>query len=185
MSDTRTPYISYFEDLARRHAQIAHDPATESAHRFFLELDYGKLLGGSPNNTSWNMVLMGYETDGIDNKHGERYERVTCVFDILKHVPDHDIENLQLTYAQARVIGREILDQCQYHIDHCEDRVLSEGIEPPYSIDWNSLRTIEVGPRYEDLFGYRFIVNILQETERIRVPQEDRWRSLPDDPPIF
>lgn len=165
----RAVYIAFFEDLARRHADIAHSSASKNTQRFFLELDYEKLMGATaPNNLGWNLVLMGYETNMNDNRHGSRMENVVCIFDVLKHVKAAaDGAALQAVYDQARDIGEELLIRArEMQDDPCAaiaDGHVSEDVEIPYSFRFNGKRTIEVGPRWDNFYGYRFSLDLLME----------------------
>jgi hypothetical protein len=183
MRDQRTDFFAYIEDLARRHVDIAHDPATKATKRFYLELDYEKLLGDTaPNNTGWNLVLMGYETSTDDNRHGRRVERITFIFDILKHVKQGDPTALQATYNQARIIGEELLAHMeQQQKDPCT-AVVSPDVLITYSLRMGTKRTTEVGPRWDHFFGYRFMADLLQEMPFRPTSAPDRWRLLGNEP---
>ena len=175
--DPRTQYIAYMEDLAKRHADIAHNPASKATTRFFLELDYEQLMGWTePQNTGWNLVLMGFETVMDDNHRNRWVEKVVCLFDILKHVKrKDDPAELQATYTQAREIGEEILARMRDHqADPCNAAV-SAGIEVPYALQWNSKRTIEVGPRWDNYHGYRFTVDLLMDQHVKRSSDPAKW----------
>lgn len=175
----RKQYIDYFEDLARRNVDIAHDPTSRASRRFFLELDYEKLMGWeAPNNTGWNLVLMGYETAGWDNRHGRKVEKVSCVFDVLKHAKNGDPELLQGIYDQAREIGEELLVRFDEHTNNPCDAVLSAGVEVPYAVDFQGKQAIEVGPRWDNFFGYRFSLTVLQDKYVKRTSTPSRWRTL-------
>lgn len=176
MADPRTDYIAYMEDLAKRNVDIAHKA---SDVHFFLELDYEAIMGGSePRNTGWNMVLMGYETASDDNKHGRRIEKVVCIFDILKHSKADDPVALQTVYTEARAIGEELLtlmaEQCK---NPCDAQV-STGIVVPYNVLLGTKKTIEVGPRWDNYFGYRFAVDVLQDTGVQQRSTASKWTSI-------
>jgi len=162
--DPRTQYLNYMEDLAKRHADIAHVPGRTTG-RYFLELDYEQLMGHTePSNLGWNMVVMGFETAMDDNKHGGRVEKVVCIFDILKHVKAKgDPAELQATYTQAREIGEEILIRMREQQDNPCLADVSAGIVVPYSLQWGAKRTIEVGPRWDNFYGYRFSLDLLMD----------------------
>ena len=171
----RKQYIDYWRDLARRNVDIAHDPSSKATTRFFLELDYEKLMGwNEPNNTGWNLVLMGYETTGWDNRHGRKVEKVSCVFDVLKHVKADDPVLLQETYDKAREIGEELLVRFQEHTDNPCGAVLSAGVEVPYAVDFQGKQAIEVGPRWDNYFGYRFSLPVLMDKYVKRASTPDR-----------
>lgn len=166
--DQRTAYIGYWEELAKRNVDIQHRPASKATTHFFLELDYEKIMGYTePNNLGWNLVLMGYETQMDDNHHGRQVEKVICIFDVLKHCKADDPALLQATYTQAREIGDELLARLKEHqknpCDAFADDELTAGITIPYSTVWNSKRSMEVGPRWNNYFGYRFTVDILMD----------------------
>lgn len=172
--DPRTAYISYMEDLARRNADIHHVPGV--TQRFFLELDYEVILGWEePDNTGWNMVLMGYETSSDDNRHGRRIEKVACIFDILKYCKADDRAALQAVYRDARLIGEEILAHMKEHCDDPCSAVVSAGIIVPYAVKMGSKKTIEVGPRWDNYFGYRFSVDVLQDAEVQKPSDPAKW----------
>jgi hypothetical protein len=175
--DPRTQYIAYMEDLAKRHADIAHNPASKASTRFFLELDYEQLMGWTePSNLGWNMVLMGFETVMDDNRHGGRVEKVVCLFDILKHVKrTDDPDELQATYTAAREIGEEILVRMREHQDNPCTADVSAGIVVPYSLQWAGKRTIEVGPRWDNYYGYRFNVDLLVDQGVKRASTPEKW----------
>lgn len=177
--DARQQYIDYMEELARRHVEIAHDPSSVDTRRFFLETDYEQLMGANePNNTGWNLVLMGYETKTDDNKHGRRVERVSCIFDILRHSSGQTLAHLQETYTLARLIGEEVLARMDKDMaDPCEAD-LSPGILPPYSMRWETKRTLEVGPRWDNYYGYRFALDIMQDDQVMLTVDPLRWRSI-------
>jgi hypothetical protein len=180
--DPRTDFFNYVEDLARRHVDIAHEPAVVGGKRFFLELDYEKLLGDTkPDNTGWNLVLMGYETSTDDNRHGRRVEKITFIFDILKHAPQGDPDALQAAYTEARIIGEELLARMEQDQKNPCDAELSEGIVVTYSLRMGSKRTTEVGPRYDNFYGYRFSVDLLQEMPFRPGATEGKWRTLDTD----
>lgn len=173
----RNDFIRYVEDLARRHVQIAHEPGTDP--HFFLELSYEQLMGNTqPNNTGWNLVLMGYETATDDNKHGRRVERIVFLFDVLKHVPRGDVEALQATYDEARAIGEQLLARMEHDQKNPCDADVSEGIVITYSLRMGSKRTMEVGPRWDHYYGYRFQLDLLQEMPFRPEPDPAHWRSL-------
>lgn len=179
----RTLYIAFMEDLAKRHVDIAHDPAAKATTRFFLELDYEKLMGwNEPQNKGWNLVLMGFETAMDDNRHGRRVEKVVCIFDILKHHKGDDPVALQQLYDQARAIGEELLIRAREMQDNpcaaIADGHVSEDIEIPYSFRWGGKRTIEVGPRWNNYFGYRFEMDLLVDAGVKAASDPDKWREL-------
>jgi hypothetical protein len=183
----RTLYIAFMEDLAKRHVDIAHDPASKSTTRFFLELDYEKLLGwNEPQNKGWNLVLMGFETQSDDNRHGRRVEKVSCIFDILKHSKGDDPVALQLLYDQAREIGEEVLIRArEMQDDPCsaiDAGQVSDGITIPYSFRMGTKRTIEVGPRWNNYFGYRFDIELMLDAGVKAASTGAKWRSLTGDP---
>lgn len=173
MEDLRTQYIAYMEDLAKRHVAIQH---TDGARRFFLELDYEKLMGDHVMDPdTWNMVVMGYETSMDDNSHGRRVERITCIFDVLKHVPQGETELLNATYNEARIIGEEVLAKMEWEQKNPCDAEVGAGIIITYSVRMGSKRTVEVGPRWDHFYGYRFSVDLLQETPFRPEPEVERW----------
>lgn len=176
--DPRTQYIAYFEDLAKRNVDIAHTPAVKGGTRFFLELNYEKLMGwNEPQNTGWNLVLMGYETKMHDNQRARRVEKVVCVFDILKHCKTDDATALQLVYTTARQIGEELLLRFKEHTENPCAAAVSSGIVVPYALDWNSKQTIEVGPRWNDYFGYRFSVDVMMDEYVMKASDAAKWRT--------
>lgn len=159
--DPRTAFINYVEDLAKRNADIAH---TTAAPRFFLELVYNKLQGPKekPDNKDWNLVLMGFETRTNDNGHGRAIEKVVMIFDILKHVSKgNTAEDLTAIYSTAREIGEEFLCRFEEHTKKPCDAEVSAGITVPYSLVLGSKMTIEVGPRFDAMYGYRFSIDVL------------------------
>lgn len=171
--DPRQPFIDYIEDLAKRHAAIAHSATNK---RFFLELDYDKLLGDQrPDNTGWNLVLMGFETQQDDNKHARRVERVTFLFDILKHVPKGDPAALHAVYNDAREIGEELMIRFKEHTENPCDAAVSEGITVPYSLLWQTKRTIETGPRFDHFYGYRFSADVLLDQYLKKASDPNQW----------
>lgn len=176
--DPRADYINYIEDLARRFVPISHDPA--GTKRFFLEVDYDKLMGDSkPDNTgAWNLVLMGYETATNDNKHGRRVEVVSFIFDILKHVPRGDAATLNAVYADARALGEEFLAMMEWQQKNPCDAEVSEGITIAYSLRMATKRTMEVGPRYDHFYGYRFLLDLMQEMDFRPEPNMENWRDI-------
>lgn len=175
--DPRTQYIAYLEDLAKRNVDIAHTPATKGGTRFFLELNYEKLMGwNEPANKGWNMVLMGYETKADDNRRARRVERVVCVFDILKHAKNDPVE-LQEVYTAARAIGEELLQRFKEHTENPCDAEVSAGIIVPYSIDLGSKQTVEVGPRWNDYYGYRFSVDVMMDEYVMQASDPAKWRT--------
>lgn len=179
MIDPRTAFFAYIEDLARRNVDIAHEPDVAGGTRFFLELDYDKLLGDTkPNNTGWNLVLMGYETSTNDNRHGRRVERITFIFDIIRHVRKGDAIALQKSYTEARVIGEEYLAHMEQQQKNPCDAEVSEGIDVTYALQMGSKRTVEVGPRFDNFFGYRFSVDLLQEMPFRPGSTAAKWRSI-------
>lgn len=175
----RDQYIGYFRDLAMRHADIAHDPNDATKCRFYLELDYNNILGWTePNNKGWNLVLMGYETNGWDNKHGRKVEKVTCVFDILKYAKAEDPAAQQAIYNQARDIGEELLVRFAEHTKNPCNADVSAGVVVPYAVDFQNKQTIEVGPRWNNYFGYRFSVNVLMDAYVKTASDPDKWLTL-------
>lgn len=176
--DPRNDFIAYIEDLARRHVDIAHDPTTEAGRRFFLETEYEKLLGGrKPDNTGFNLVLMGYETSMLDNRHGRRIENVQLIFDILKHVPQGDYDTLTTTQSQCRAIGEELLNRMKEQQDDPCNADVSDGIVVTYRLQWKSKRTIEVGPRFDHFYGYRFMADLYQDGISL-ASNPAKWRTL-------
>lgn len=177
--DPRTAFINYVEDLAKWNVDIRH---TTAAPRFFLELEYNKLHGPKekPDNTGWNLVLMGFETITDDNRHGRAIEKVVMIFDILKHVSKAlTADEFTAQYSQAREIGEEVLCRFEEHTkDPCEAQV-SDGITIPYSLVLGSKRTIEVGPRYDAFYGYRFIIDVLLDEHTVlkRPITPEKWAA--------
>lgn len=176
-ADPRTAYIAYMEDLARRNADIQHVPGT--AIHFFLELNYEAILGWEePDNTGWNMVLMGYETSSDDNRHGRRIEKVACIFDVLKYCKADDAVALQEVYKQARLIGEEVLARMKEHCDDPCNADISTGITVPYNVLLGTKKTIEVGPRWDNYFGYRFSVDVLQDEQVMQHSTPAKWLTI-------
>jgi hypothetical protein len=177
----RTLYIAFFEDLAKRHADIRHVAGSKATQRFFLELDYGKLMGATePSNLGWNLVLMGFETVMDDNRHGSRMEKVVCLFDVLKHVKAAaDGPMLQAVYDQAREIGEELLIRAREMQDNPCAAIaaghVSEDVEIPYSFRFGGKRTIEVGPRWDNFFGYRFQLDLLIADGVKKASTDAKW----------
>lgn len=162
--DSRTQFLAYMEDLAKRNSDIAHNRTTVASRRFFLETSYEQLMGDTePNNKGWNMVLMGYETAMRDPKPGHTVEAVVCIFDILKAATDTKENTLQGIYRNAREIGEEILARFKEHTKFPCDAEVSAGITVPYSLLMETKRTIEVGPRWTGYYGYRFSIDVLQD----------------------
>jgi len=177
--DPRSRFIQYIEDLARRSVDIAHEPNVKGGRRFFLELEHDRLLGATaPDNTGWNLVLMGYETATDDNRHGRRVEKITFIFDILRHVRQGDAAALHQAYSQARSIGEEFLIRMEeQQKEPCLAQV-SDGIEVTYSLRMGTKRTVEVGPRFDHFFGYRFAIDLLQEMPFRPASDPHRWRII-------
>lgn len=178
MMDTRNNYLAYMEELAKRHVDIAHNPADRSSTRFFLELDYEHLVGADkPNNKGWNMVVMGYESE-LHDRGGRLEDHVVCLFDVIKHVPTGSKPpELQAVYSQAREIGMEILMQMEAHrLNPCAAQ-LSDGVEVPYHFQLDGTKTIEVGPRFDGFYGYRFLSTIRMDNVP-RVPNPDKWQLI-------
>jgi hypothetical protein len=183
--DPREQLITYMAEMAKRNADIAHNPATAATTRFFLELNYNKLQGPNekPNNTGWNLVLMGYESSADDNKHGRTIERVPMVFDILKHV-SKSMTDAQFTahFTAARLIGEElivrIMEQCKNPCAAFDAGHISAASLVPYNILQGSKKTIEVGPRYDEFYGYRFAVDVLQDVGVKQASDPAKWIPL-------
>lgn len=173
--DPRTQLIAYVEDLAKRNADIAHSTANK---RFYLELSYNMLMGQKeqPNNTGWNVVMMGFESAANDNYHGRVVERVSLIFDILKHVGKSvDEAALHALYTQAREIGEEVLARFEDHTDDPCNAAVSNGIVVPYSLRLDTKKTIEVGPRWDNFHGYRFSVDVLMDAYVKKASDPAKW----------
>ena len=176
--DPRTAYIAYMEDLATLHVDIAHDSSTKAGTRFFLELDYEVILGWTePQNTGWNLVLMGYETAMDDNRHGRQVEKVVCLFDVLKYCKADDPVALQATYTAARIIGEQLVARMHAAGKEPCDTLASPGITLPYRVHPGSKRTIEVGPRWDNYFGYRFSIDLLQDEDVQLQLDPAKWKT--------
>lgn len=186
--DPREQLITYVEEMARRNADIAHDPTTAATTRFFLELNYDKLQGANekPNNTGWNLVMMGYETSASDNAHGSKeriMEKASLIFDILKHFPKSST-HAQFTahFTKAREIGEELiirfLEQCKDPCAAFTAGEISAAALVPYSILRGTKKAIEVGPRFDEFYGYRFAVDVLQDVGVKQASDPAKWTPL-------
>lgn len=183
--DPRTQLITYLEELAARNVDIAHTPGAErgaNGRRFFLELSYDVLSGPDekPDSTGWNLVMMGYESSMDDNKHGRRIERVPLIFDVIKHVSKaNDEAAMQALYAEAREIGEELLIRFEEHTKNPCNAQISSSALVPYSLVLGTKRTIEIGPRYDAMHGYRFMVDVLMDSHVKQASDAAKWRALP------
>lgn len=187
--DPRTQLITYMEEMAARNVDIAHTLGAErgaNGRRFYLELSYDVLSGPDekPDSTGWNLVMMGYESSMDDNKHGRRIERVPLIFDVIKHVSKVvDEVAMQALYAEAREIGEELLMRFEEHTKNpCaafDAGAISSDALVPYSLVLGSKRTIEIGPRYDAMHGYRFMVDVLMDAGVKKASTPSKWRTLP------
>lgn len=187
--DPRTQLTTYLEELAARNQDIAHTPGAArgaNGRRFFLELSYEVLSGADekPDSNGWNLVMMGFESNMDDNRHGRRIERVPLIFDVIRHVARADDEAaMQALYAEAREIGEEILIRFKEHTESpCaaeENGEVSDDALVPYALVWGSKRTIEVGPRYDAMHGYRFMIDVLMDAHVKQASTPAKWRALP------
>jgi len=100
--------VSYFENLARLHKDIAH---TDSEKHFFrMEVD--EVLGGI-NRTDVKypfLILEGYSYDFTDSKSDNLLKNRRGAFILMDHVQDSsDYETIQQVWENMEEIGDELL----------------------------------------------------------------------------
>lgn len=180
----RQNFFAYFEDLAKRNVAINHRPASESTRRFFVENAEDTLLGASvPNNTGWNLVLLPFHGRIKDNGATYRPILPRLVFQVLKHVPQQDQDSLHAVFNEAFDIGSELILRIRKHAEQCNlggDAAithLSAGIDHPRNIDLTNVGFDEVGPRFDNFFGYVFQAELILDKNVAMEPDDDNWQE--------
>lgn len=179
----RSEYIALFEDLAKRNVDINHRPAEPNGSRFFVEVDFGVLMGGTKLfNTGWNLLVEGFDGRVDDNRHGSRpiYEKVG--FSVMKHCKREDLAAQAAAYRDAWAIGWELLNHlrtiCEQRGTAVDDGLISAGINIPLHILDGTISFLDVGPRFDQFYGQRFAFDMRMFCSLSYSRTPDRWQSI-------
>lgn len=141
-------YISYFENIARRHKSILH---TDSAKHFY-RMDIDEVLTGLRTDIRYKvLILENHEGKFTDQLSDNIYEIQSGAFLVLDNLAKNGDYNAIATIQDACYqIGLDIYSWIK------KDK--AARVLP--GIDINSFAYQKVGPLFDNAYGYRFTFNI-------------------------
>lgn len=178
----REQYIALFEDLAKRHVDINHQPAVANGGRFFVEPDYNVIQGGAKlYNAGWNLILEGFDGKVDDNRHGGTPILEKVGFSVLKHCKREDSAAQAAAYKDGWAIGWELLNHlravCANRHNAVANNWISAGVNIPQHIVTGSIQFLDVGPRFDQYYGQRFSVDMRVVCSLSYERTSNRWQT--------
>lgn len=137
-------YVSYFENIARRHKQILH---TDNEKHFY-RMDIEEVITGLRTDINYKaLVLENHEGIFYDKNSDNIYEMQSGAFLVLDNLNSPGDTNLQMQIMdECFSIGVDILSWIR------KDR-RSFLLK---ALDINSFKYNKVGPIFDNAYGYRF-----------------------------
>lgn len=167
---TLAEYESYFETLATRYKPIGHSPTTKR----FATMDIDEILAASRSSLDLSGPTMILEHP--EGRPAFRHEQIRDInlgaFLILKRIRIGDSDDRRATMDLCKSVGMALISEMQR-----QRLALFQGAatQPKllHFFDLSDVSYQKVGPILADCYGWRFEIQVGQESQLIHNP--DDW----------
>lgn len=180
MSDLENIYL-YFEDLAVRNLDIAHDRSKTllKDKRFFQMESVQMIQSAQQDLVNWTLILEGHEGAFTDNKGDFLTILDNIAFMVLKHCKPDDLAARRATYNKAFEIGQELCRKIRTDCAMPCNAALHGAVQPPFSMQIPKVKFHQVGPPFFiNAIGYRFTLDLHSAAEVTMELDPAKWNLL-------
>lgn len=153
----QTSYRNYFRNLAIRHKEILHDPASEeegapATNRHFIQFNTDDVVNAL--STAFGagpcLALHDYEWNVKDNgAYAFAHEYKGSLLVIKKAIANDPVDT-----AAVKDLTETIMADVQAQMRVDQYNIAGSDGSPFKDIDWNKARTIPVGPMWDNCYGW-------------------------------
>ena len=170
-------YIDYFRQMAVKHKDLQHDPASETGDsvpgaKRFARWNADEIISGLRSKVAFPALLIElYENDLQSSSVYDIKQRPRGAFTILEHVRPDDFTDEERAFAVTEEMVYDVLKQIwQHHYNSEADRCQT----PFKQFHFDKLTITPVGPLFDNEFGYRVEFDFeLQQTFKINEAPEE------------
>lgn len=177
MSDLENIYL-YFEDIAVRNLDIAHDRTKTllKDKRFFQMESMQQVQSAQQDMMNWTLILEGHEGAFTDNKGDFLTILDNIAFMVVKHCPPDQLANRRTTYNKAFEIGSEVCAKIRTDCTAPCNAALHGAVKPPFSMQIPKVKFHQIGaPFFINAIGYRFTLDLHSANEVSMQLDPTKW----------